>query len=292
MSLPETLPGQLLASFTGGETSSPRLTWYGTDGERTELSGRVLANWVTKAANLLVEEADAEPGTTVVLDLPVHWRAVVWALASWTCGARVVLTSAEDVLEDEEGPDVVVTHRPGEAPGEDAAELVLAVALPALAMEWDGEELPSGVVDAAAELMSFGDHLGYVSEPEDDDVALVGDEVEATFADLRGWAGGAAVDELDDDVEDLDDLVDDDGLGFEDEDESDDLEDFDALDDLEDGEEREAARVLLCPDTLEELLEHALAVWHAGGSLVLVEPGTRAETMDRIASEERVEERW
>ncbi|WP_193314884.1 TIGR03089 family protein [Georgenia thermotolerans] len=289
MSLPETLPGQLLATFTRGDTSSPRLTWYGTDGERTELSGRVLANWVTKAANLLVEEADAEPGTTVVLDLPVHWRAAVWALASWTCGARVVLPSAEDVLEDEEGPDVVVTHRPGEAPGEDAAELVLAVALPALAMEWDGEELPSGVVDAAAELMSFGDHLGYVSEPEDDDVALVGDEVEATFADLRGWAGGAAEDELDD-VEDLDDLVEDDdedaGLG------DDDLDALDDLDDLEDDDEPTAARVLLCPDTLEELLEHALAVWHAGGSLVLVEPGTRAETMDRIASEERVQERW
>ena len=287
MSLPETLPGQLLATFTGGDTSSPRLTWYGTDGERTELSGRVLANWVTKAANLLVEEADAEPGTTVVLDLPVHWRAVVWALASWTCGARVVLPSAEDVLDDDEGPDVVVTHRPGEAPGEDAAELVLAVALPALAMEWDGEELPSGVVDAAAELMSFGDRLGYVSEPEDDDVALVGDEVEATFADLRGWAGGAAADELDD-VEDLDDLVEDeDGASFADED-----DDLEALDDFEGDDERAAARVLLCPDSLEELLEHALAVWHAGGSLVLVEPGTRAETMDRIASEERVEERW
>ena len=39
----------------------PAPPWYGDDGERVELSGPVLAQWVTKTANLLVEELDAGP---------------------------------------------------------------------------------------------------------------------------------------------------------------------------------------------------------------------------------------
>src|SRR5688572_18938796 len=72
----------------------PRLTWYGDDGERVELSGAVLENWVNKTTNLLVEEFDAEPGTRVVIDLPVHWRTVVWALAVWRVGATAVLVES------------------------------------------------------------------------------------------------------------------------------------------------------------------------------------------------------
>ncbi|MEK8228049.1 hypothetical protein NKG05_21105 [Oerskovia sp. M15] len=43
-----------------------------------ELSGAVLHNWINKTVNLLVEEFDAAPGTRVLLDLPSHWRAIVW----------------------------------------------------------------------------------------------------------------------------------------------------------------------------------------------------------------------
>ena len=66
------MPG-LLARLTA-DPGRPRLTWYGDDGERVELSGHVLDNWVTKTANLLVEEYQAGPLTRVLLDLPVHWR--------------------------------------------------------------------------------------------------------------------------------------------------------------------------------------------------------------------------
>ncbi len=72
----------------------PRLTWYGAGGERIELSGAVLANWVAKTTNLLVEEFDAAPGVRVGLDLPAHWRTVVWALAAWRCGAEITLGPA------------------------------------------------------------------------------------------------------------------------------------------------------------------------------------------------------
>ena len=47
------------------EPGRPRLTWYGDGPERIELSGAVLANWVAKTTNLLVEELDAAAGETV-----------------------------------------------------------------------------------------------------------------------------------------------------------------------------------------------------------------------------------
>ncbi|MBE9925727.1 TIGR03089 family protein [Cellulosimicrobium cellulans] len=147
----------------------PRITWYGDDGERVELSGAVLENWVNKTTNLLVEEFDAGPGTRVVLDLPVHWRTVVWALAAWRVGATAVL-----VDENATGPggthaDVVVTHRPDAWTGS-GAELV-AVALPALARRFDGA-LPAGAVDAASAVMTYGDQVGWAPEPDRGAVAV------------------------------------------------------------------------------------------------------------------------
>ncbi len=150
------------------DTGRPRLTWYGPDGERVELSGRVLVNWVTKATNLLVEEAAAGPGTRVVLDLPAHWRAVVWAMAAWTAGAEVVLPEGgpeRPLPRDLEGA-VVVTDRPeqiataAEADGA-TPDLVVAVALPALAMRFPGS-LPPRALDGAADLMTYPDALGWL----------------------------------------------------------------------------------------------------------------------------------
>src|SRR5690606_18769358 len=150
----------------------PRLTWYGDDGERVELSGAVLENWVNKTTNLLVEEFDAGPGTRVVLDLPVHWRTVVWAFAVWRVGATVVLVAAEDDATTGGGatrPDVVVTTRPERWTGM-RAELV-AVALPALARRFDGD-LPAGAVDAASAVMTYGDQIGLAPGINPDAAAL------------------------------------------------------------------------------------------------------------------------
>ncbi len=129
------------------EPGRPRVTWYGDDGERVELSGAVLENWVNKTANLLVEEFDAAPGTQVLLDLPGHWRTVVWALAVWHVGGTVVVDGAGDV---------VVTDQPQEHAG--ASELV-AVALPALARSF-GAALPAGAIDASSAVMTYGDAFG------------------------------------------------------------------------------------------------------------------------------------
>ncbi|ROS78571.1 TIGR03089 family protein [Cellulomonas sp. PhB143] len=146
---------------------APRITWYGDDGERIELSGAVLENWVSKCTNLLVEELDAAPGTRVVLDLPAHWRSLVWALAAWRCGAT--LTAAEPA-------DVVVTTRPDAwsgpraATGTGTAEVV-AVALPALARRFDGD-LPPGAIDAASAVMTYGDRIGWAPDTDPASPAL------------------------------------------------------------------------------------------------------------------------
>ena len=144
----------------------PRVTWYGDGGERIELSGAVLANWVSKTTNLLVEEFDAGPGVRVGVDLPAHWRTVVWALAAWRCGAGVVLGPGAG------SADVVVTDRPGLHPGAD--ELV-AVALPGLARRFDGE-LPAGAIDAAGAVMTYGDAIGWTPPVAPDAVAVEADQ--------------------------------------------------------------------------------------------------------------------
>lgn len=144
------------------EPGRPRLTWYGDDHERVELSGAVLENWVHKTANLLVEEFDAGPGTRVRLDLPGHWRTVVWALAVWRVGACVVLADDGDA-------DVLVTASPGAA---SSAREVVVVTLPALARR-SPDALPAGVIDAAAAVMTYGDQLGWAPPLEPAAPALV-----------------------------------------------------------------------------------------------------------------------
>jgi uncharacterized protein (TIGR03089 family) len=171
---------ELLRALVAADPGRPRVTWYGADGERVELSARTLENWVAKSANLLIEEFDAGPGTRVGVRLPPHWRTVTWLLASWTVGACTVVTpgpssSASGVQPAARpGPrlDVVVTTEPGAAlaAGADPAAVV-AVALPALATSF-GAGLPAGTVDGAAEVRLRGDVLGPVVRPAPGDDAL------------------------------------------------------------------------------------------------------------------------
>jgi uncharacterized protein (TIGR03089 family) len=144
------------------EPGRPRLTWYGADGERVELSGAVLDNWVSKSVNLLVQEFDIGPGSTVALDLPPHWRSVVWALAAWRCGATV-RTGAE------EPADALVTDRPGPAASRTAPLIVQS--LPALARSWPGD-LPPGAIDAAQAVMTYADTIDWVPESDPSAAAL------------------------------------------------------------------------------------------------------------------------
>ncbi|MGA8788162.1 MAG: TIGR03089 family protein [Paenarthrobacter sp.] len=161
MSIPA---ANLMTALRSGHSTSPRLTWYGPDSERVELSGRVLDNWVAKTSNLLQDELDAEPGMTIRLDLPAHWKSFVWALAAWQLGMEVVF--------DRTSADLLVTDSPDDGDGS-GFDAVVAVPLAALAMRWPGE-LPSGVVDYAAEVRSHGDVFMAHHEPAADLPAVRG----------------------------------------------------------------------------------------------------------------------
>lgn len=160
-------PAAVLSHLRGVSASSPRLVWYGPDG-RIELSGKVFDNWVAKTANLLVDELDAAPGTRIELDLPVHWKSLVWALASWQVGAVVVPggfgpTDSTPESRPESAPDIVV--RAVEGGAVEPPAVLVVVALGALAMRWTGA-LPAGAVDYAAEVRSHGDIFADVA-PQD-----------------------------------------------------------------------------------------------------------------------------
>ena len=90
-------PADLLSATVRRDAAAPLVTFYDDiSGERTELSAATLANWVAKTANLLQEEFDVGPGSTVALALPVHWQTAAVLLAVWSCGATVLDTAAED----------------------------------------------------------------------------------------------------------------------------------------------------------------------------------------------------
>ena len=152
----------LMTALRSGHSTSPRLTWYGPDAERVELSGRVLDNWVAKTSNLLQDELDAEPGMRLRLDLPAHWKSIILALAAWQLGMEVVLDSGD--------AELLATLSPES--GHQGFDAVIAVPLPALAMRWPGE-LPPGVVDFGAEVRSHGDVFMAHEDPEASGRAIV-----------------------------------------------------------------------------------------------------------------------
>lgn len=214
---------ELMTALRSGQSTSPRLTWYGPDAERVELSGRVLDNWVAKTSNLLQDELDAEPGTRLRLDLPAHWKSVVLALAAWQLGMEVVLDAAE--------AELIATAEPDPAAAGGAFETVVAVALPALAMRWPGE-LPSGVVDYAAEVRSHGDFFMPHVDPEPDRPAVrtAAGPVHTHGGLLAGFAAAGQASEA--------------GLRL----------------------------LVRAADGLEPVLAQALAAWQGDGSVVLVHP--------------------
>jgi uncharacterized protein (TIGR03089 family) len=94
--LPAT-PTDLLTATLRRDPATPLLTHYDdATGERVELSGTTLANWVAKTANLLQDEFDVGPGSVVAVSLPVHWQTAAVLLAVWSCGATVLDTAVED----------------------------------------------------------------------------------------------------------------------------------------------------------------------------------------------------
>jgi uncharacterized protein (TIGR03089 family) len=203
VSTPPATPATLLRRLVASDPGRPRVTVYDdtdspTRGERIELSARVLANWVAKAANLLRDDLDAGPGSVVLLDLPPHWRTLYWAFAAWSVGACVEVpahrTSADagtgpsPAAPGSAAPDVVVTDAVDVAAAADEAVLVTLAGLARAA----GGPVPAGVVDEARELATHGDVFDASDAPAPTDPALRTPDGVVTYADLVPTQAGTA----------------------------------------------------------------------------------------------------
>ncbi|MEU8026856.1 TIGR03089 family protein, partial [Micromonospora haikouensis] len=130
---------RVFAAAIAPDPAQPLLTWYDdATGERTELSGATLANWVAKTANLLTDEVAAGPGESAGALLPPHWQTAAVLLGCWSAGL---------VVADAPGPVEVLfaaADRVGEADAWPAAErYALALAPFALPLR----EVPAGFAD-------------------------------------------------------------------------------------------------------------------------------------------------
>ena len=181
-STPATTPAELLRRLVASDPGRPRITVYDdtdspTRGERIELSARVLANWVAKAANLLQDDLDAGPGTVVRLDLPPHWRTLYWAFAVWSVGGCVDVPAHRSTP----GADAVASVRAAPSPADvlvtDAVAVAAAapesvlVTLAGLARSAP-QPVPAGAVDEARELATHGDLFDPLEETDPGEPAL------------------------------------------------------------------------------------------------------------------------
>ncbi|MFF5084093.1 TIGR03089 family protein [Actinoplanes sp. NPDC000266] len=178
-----TIP-QVLAAAVRNDPASPLLTFYDdASGDRTELSGATLDNWVSKTANLLVDGLGLGNGDTAAVQLPPHWQTAAVLLGVWSAGL-----AAE--TGDTESADVVVTT-PGQTSATKAPDRYATGLLP-FAMPL--RELPAGFADFVLEVRQHGDYFpGQPVAP--DDRALDGRTHREVLAEAaaKGIPAGARV---------------------------------------------------------------------------------------------------
>jgi uncharacterized protein (TIGR03089 family) len=124
---------ELLARRLAADPGQPLVTFYDdATGERTELSVKTYANWVSKTANLYADELMLDPGDAIRIDLPPHWLGPVFLGAAWSCGLETGQEADAAVV----GPDGL--DRP--------ARTTMACALTPFATRFR-DPLPAGVLD-------------------------------------------------------------------------------------------------------------------------------------------------
>lgn len=143
-------------------TTGPALTWLepisqlsaGEARGRVELGGPVARRWVAKTDNFLDSEFPFG-ATSFVANMTQHWRTPFWIATAWMRGLEmhpvadgtgVDLAVSTDLyyleaLQDEGGPDVLVVQ-----------------STDSFAFAWQSE-LPFGITDGTADVMSFGDEV-------------------------------------------------------------------------------------------------------------------------------------
>jgi uncharacterized protein (TIGR03089 family) len=163
----ETLP-QTLAVATRRDPAAPLLTWYDdASGDRTELSGATLENWVSKTANLFADGAGTGPGDVVAVLLRPHWQTAAIVLGASAAGLAVVTGGAPRPVEAlVTSPDGVETAAAWPA-GERYVTGLLPLAMPL-------RTVPAGFVDYPTEVRGHGDHFRPVQPVAPGDPAVAG----------------------------------------------------------------------------------------------------------------------
>lgn len=137
--------------------SNPALIYYAEDG-RTELSGKVLANWLIKNLNFLQSEfADVR---VIVTDLQPHFKRTVFALTMWLLESEFqILAEPEKNWAKPEIGSIFVTAEPSSDIAREFDE-VLAVEPKALSLAFNSELDPFNL-DWVREIRSYSDYLSY-----------------------------------------------------------------------------------------------------------------------------------
>ncbi len=176
--LPPTLPAALERARRR-DPARPLVTYYDdATGERVELSVATFANWVNKIANLLVDDLMLEPGSTVAVDLPLHWQATVTAVGAWTAGLTLELGGGRPVDVRVVGPEGLPRY--SQHPD---AEHVLACSLRPLGGRFT-ESLPAGWLDFAVEVPPQADGLVAGDQAEAETAAVSQEGRSTTQAEL------------------------------------------------------------------------------------------------------------
>ncbi|MFB9239731.1 TIGR03089 family protein [Plantactinospora siamensis] len=145
-------PAQILAAAVAADPARPLLTWYDdVTGERTELSGATLANWVAKTANLLVDDAGLAPGDRAAALLPPHWQTAAVLFGCWSAGVPVIVGPPEPVEVLFAAADRL--SEAADWPAGDRYALALAPLAAPL------REVPAGFADYVLEVRGQGDHF-------------------------------------------------------------------------------------------------------------------------------------
>ncbi len=167
-------------AIVGADPTAPLMTFYDDrTGERVELSGATLGNWVAKTANLLVDGHGLGPGQIATVRLPPHWQSAAILLGCWSAGLIVDLTggTAADVA-------FVTTSELPLPPADETYALSLAP----LGLPFPSGP-PAGTHDFTLEVRGYGDQLPPIAAAPDQLALIDG----TNHADLLSTAVAQAV---------------------------------------------------------------------------------------------------
>jgi uncharacterized protein (TIGR03089 family) len=152
----------LIRTALARSPADPLLTYYDdSTGERVELSGATLGNWVAKTANLLQDDYSVAAGDRVAVLLPAHWQTAAILLAAWSVGGCAVPVA--------DGASVAFTTADRFEQASTAAD-VIALALLPLGRAFP--QPPAGTQDFARVVPSQPDAFTAYAPPADDDPAV------------------------------------------------------------------------------------------------------------------------